>query len=130
MFTDDNVPLLRHTLEAIYAQSPTLPPHLFHATNLLSLLSMVLVAYFLLCRCPATCCRWFYNLRLLVFLFNYVRPHRFSYHLQGTLALDVRSLIPSSFLLSLISLVTILWIYSLVNHLQSDLSVWGKGRGV
>ena len=55
----------------------------------------------------------------------HVRSHCFSYHQQGSLALDVGSLIPSSFVLSIILLVTILSIYCPVNHLQSGSSVLG-----
>ena len=110
-------------------ESPALLPRLFYETNLLPILSMILVAYFLLFLCTTTCCRWFCSFRLLVFLLNYVRSHRFSYHLQGSLVLDSRSLIPSSFVLSLILLVTISWIYCPVNHIQSGLSARGEERG-
>ena len=131
MFQMMHSPIAFTTFEAMYSESPTPPPQLFHATNLLSPLSMVLIAFLFSCYpgilLPVavgslTCICWFS-------LFNYVRLHRFSYHLQGTLTLNLRSLIRSSFLLSLSSLVTILWTYSLVNHLQSDISVREEGRG-
>ena len=130
MFQMMYLPIAFRTFEAMYSEPPPPPPVIPCYKPTVSIVhGLDSISFFLLSRYPATCCRWFVNLHLLVFFFNYVRLHRCSYHLQKTLTQNLRSLIRSSFLLSLSSLVTILWTYSLVNHLQSDISVREEGRG-